>query len=223
MKILLVEDEIDLAEGLCIALEQQGQNVAHVRDGSDAYHWLQLESFDLIILDLGLPGLDGFELLTRLRQTDAQTPVLIVTARDAVPDRVHGLNLGADDYLVKPFDLDEFLARTRALLRRASGVSQSQFQLGPLCFDGNSRELRDGTHTLPLTARETTLLEVLLQRLGHVVSKPQIAERLFPLDSDAQLSAVEVYVHRLRKHLKPYQLHIRTVRGLGYLLESPRE
>ncbi len=221
MKILLVEDDQALAEALKRALEMHGQVVDLITDGAQALAWLNSEHFDLIVLDLGLPGLDGMELLREARAGGHQMPVLIITARDAVPDRVAGLNLGADDYLVKPFELDEFLARVRALYRRAQGRGSDAVELGPLVFEGSKRELRHGDHVITMTPRETALFEVLLQQVGAVVTKQQIGDSLFSIDNDAQLSAVEVYVHRLRKQLAPYGLSIRTVRGLGYMLEKP--
>lgn len=221
MKILLVEDDQALATALQRLLERHGQVVDSIDDGAQALAWLNNERFDLVVMDLGLPGLDGMELLRTMRASGHDMPVLIITARDAVPDRVQGLNLGADDYLVKPFELDEFLARVRALYRRAQGRASDTVNLGDCVFDGTRRELRHGDAVLALTPRETALLEVLVQQLGAVVTKQQIGDRLFSIDNDAQLSAVEVYVHRLRKHLSPVGLNIRTVRGLGYMLEKP--
>ena len=221
MKILLVEDDQALANALQRALEMHGPVVDLISDGAQALAWLANERFDLIVLDLGLPGLDGMELLREARASGHQMPVLIITARDAVPDRVAGLNLGADDYLVKPFELDEFLARVRALYRRAQGRGSDSVELGPLVFEGSRRELRHDDQVIAMTPRETALFEVLLQQIGAVVTKQQIADSLFSIDNNAQLSAVEVYVHRLRKQLAPYGLSIRTVRGLGYMLEKP--
>lgn len=221
MKILLVEDDQALAEALQRALEMHGQVVDLIGDGAQALAWLDNERFDLVVLDLGLPSMDGMELLREARARGHDMPVLIITARDAVPDRVAGLNSGADDYLVKPFELDEFLARVRALYRRAQGRASDSVELGPLVFDEARRELRDQDAVIALTPRETALLEVLVQQIGAVVTKQQIGDSLFSIDNNAQLSAVEVYVHRLRKQLLPHGLTIRTVRGLGYMLEKP--
>ncbi len=221
MKILLVEDDQALAAALQRSLENHGQLVEAIGDGAQALAWLGSESFDLVVLDLGLPGLDGMELLRAARAAGHNMPMLIITARDAVPDRVAGLNSGADDYLVKPFELDEFLARVRALYRRAQGRASDAVELGALRYVASRRELRNGDEVLALTPRETALLEVLVQQIGAVVTKKQIGDSLFSIDNNAQLSAVEVYVHRLRKHLAPHGLSIRTVRGLGYMLEKP--
>lgn len=221
MKILLVEDDQALAEALQRALEMHGQVVDLIGDGAQALAWLDNEYFDLVVLDLGLPSMDGMELLREARARGHDMPVLIITARDAVPDRVAGLNSGADDYLVKPFELDEFLARVRALYRRAQGRASDSVELGPLLFNAARRELRDQDAVIALTPRETALLEVLVQQIGAVVTKQQIGDSLFSIDNNAQLSAVEVYVHRLRKQLLPHGLSIRTVRGLGYMLEKP--
>jgi len=221
MKILLVEDDPALAEALQRALEMHGQVVEKIGDGAQALAWLGHEHFDLVVLDLGLPGMDGMEMLREARANGHDMPVLIITARDAVPDRVAGLNSGADDYLVKPFELDEFLARVRALYRRAQGRASDSVELGPLLYHTSRRELRHEERVIALTPRETALLEVLVQQVGAVVSKQQIGDSLFSIDNNAQLSAVEVYVHRLRKHLAAYGLSIRTVRGLGYMLEKP--
>ena len=221
MKILLVEDDQALAEALQRALEMHGQVVDLIGDGAQALAWLGNEHFDLVVLDLGLPSMDGMALLREARARGHDMPVLIITARDAVPDRVAGLNSGADDYLVKPFELDEFLARVRALYRRAQGRASDSVELGSLVFDAARRELRDQGTVIALTPRETALLEVLVQQIGAVVTKQQIGDSLFSIDNNAQLSAVEVYVHRLRKQLVPHGLSIRTVRGLGYMLEKP--
>lgn len=221
MRILLVEDDPALAQALQRALERHGQQVDWIEDGAQALAWLGSEHFDLVVLDLGLPGLDGMALLSQARARGLDMPVLVITARDAVPDRVAGLNSGADDYLVKPFELDEFLARVRALYRRAQGRGSDTVELGPLVYQAASHELRCGEQLLALTPRETALLDVLVQHLGAVVTKQQIGDSLFSIDNNAQLSAVEVYVHRLRKHLAPHGLQIRTVRGLGYMLERP--
>ena len=221
MKVLLVEDDQALAEALQRALEMHGQVVDLIGDGAQALAWLNNEHFDLVVLDLGLPSMDGMELLREARARGHDMPVLIITARDAVPDRVAGLNSGADDYLVKPFELDEFLARVRALYRRAQGRASDSVELGPLVFNAARRELSEQDVVIALTPRETALLEVLVQQIGAVVTKQQIGDSLFSIDNNAQLSAVEVYVHRLRKQLVPHGLSIRTVRGLGYMLEKP--
>ncbi|MGB0867193.1 MAG: response regulator [Granulosicoccaceae bacterium] len=221
MKILLVEDDPALARALQRSLEMHGQLVDWIDDGAQALAWMGSERFDLVVLDLGLPNMDGMALLREARARGQDMPVLIITARDAVPDRVAGLNSGADDYLVKPFELDEFLARVRALYRRAQGRASDTVELGALRYAAGQRELRCQDELIGLTPRETALLDVLVQHLGAVVTKQQIGDSLFSIDNNAQLSAVEVYVHRLRKQLAPHGLQIRTVRGLGYMLEKP--
>ena len=176
--------------------------------------------YDLAILDLGLPKLDGTEVLRRLRQRGGRTPVLILTARDAVEDRVQGLDLGADDYLTKPFNLVELEARVRALIRRGQLGSNAALNCGQLVFDPSGRRAACGDVPLELSSRELGVLEVLMLRQGKVVNKEQIMEALCNWDEDLGDNAIEVYIHRLRKKLESSGTHIRTIRGLGYLLEA---
>lgn len=221
MRILLVEDDEALGSAMQRALRGRDHAVDRVSDGRTAQSLLRTEAFDLIVLDLGLPGLDGLTLLRQLRQRGADTPVLVVTARGEVEQRVTGLDTGADDYLVKPFELSELKARVRALLRRGQGKAAPLLVHGPVSFDTVARRVSLNGAPLELPRRELCLLEVLLGRVGQVVSKEQIAEKLFDFDDDAGLNAIEIYVHRLRKRLGPAGVNIRTVRGLGYLLEQP--
>ena len=220
MRIFLIEDERQLAEGLVKILRQHDYAVDWVTDGAVADALLKTEHFDLIILDLGLPKLDGLEVLKRLRHRDVRTPVLILTAYGDVDSRVNGLDLGADDYLSKPFELRELEARVRALLRRNSSAVTAVINCGVLSFDSAARSVSLNGKTLDLPRRELCLLEILLYRKGQIVSKEQIASQLFDFDDEAGPNAIELYVHRLRKKLGPAGLNIRTVRGLGYLLEA---
>ena len=178
------------------------------------------QSYDLAILDLGLPRLDGFEVLRRLRSRENSVPVLILTARDAVEDRVRGLDLGADDYLAKPFELPELEARIRALIRRGQFGASAQLTHGRLTLDTAGRQALLDNKPLSLSARELALLEILVMRAGRVVGKEHILERLCNWNEDIGDNAIEVYMHRLRKKLETSGLRIRTIRGLGYLLEN---
>ena len=219
MRILLIEDDQALAASLEKALRQQDYAVDWVDNGATADSVLKTEHFDLIILDLGLPELPGLDVLKRLRERGSQTPVLILTAKGEVENRVTGLDLGADDYLSKPFQLQELEARARALLRRSNNAATAVLKLGSLIFDSVARRASMEGEYLDLPRRELCLLEILLHRTGQVVSKEQIANQLFDFNDDAGSNAIEIYIHRLRKKLLPADIHIRTVRGLGYLLE----
>jgi two-component system, OmpR family, response regulator len=221
MRLLIVEDSAPLAENIARAFRAKGHTVECVHDGEDADAALSTQSFDLVVLDLGLPGLGGLDVLRRLRHRRSRVPVLVLTARDAVQDRVTGLNAGADDYLCKPFALEELEARVGALLRRGHGGEAAVLSHGRLTFDTASRCVAVDGEVLPLPRRELTLLEVLLVRRGQVVAKETLRDSLFGYDEDASLNAVETYVHRLRRKLEPFGVCIRTVRGLGYLLEKP--
>jgi two-component system, OmpR family, response regulator len=174
-----------------------------------------------VILDLGLPRLDGYEVLRRLRRRGSKMPVLILTARDALDDRVKGLDLGGDDYLTKPFDLPELEARVRSLIRRGQSGGGSLLSHGTLTLDTVGRRATLGGEPLDLSARELGVLEVLMLRSGRVVNKDQLAEQLYGWDEEVGPNAIEVYVHRLRRKLEPAGVTIRTIRGLGYLLEKP--
>lgn len=219
MKLLLAEDDAILGDGLVRCLQQAGYAVDTTASGVEANHILSEQEYDLVILDLGLQGRDGLEVLERFRTHDKNTPVLIITARDSVNDRVSGLDLGADDYLIKPFNLAEFEARVRALLRRAMGAPGNQVVLGNLRLDLNGRRAYIGEEPLELSARELGVLEILMLRAGKVVNKEQVAEKLTGWEEEIGSNAIEVYVHRLRKKLEHADISIRTVRGLGYLME----
>lgn len=220
MRILLVEDNAALADGVIGALQQMGHTTDLVVDGDEALDALAVGPFDLVILDLTLPGPDGLDVLRELRTRNRETPVLILTARTGVTDKVKGLDLGADDYLCKPFELEELEARVRALLRRQGPSKSPVLQHGELAFDTLKRTASLCGSPLELSRRETAVLEVLLSRPGHVISKEFIAERIFSFDDEAQPSAIEIYIHRLRKKITDKGPNIRTVRGLGYMLED---
>ena len=223
MRILIVEDDSVLADGLTRSLRQNSYAVDWANNGDEADHILTLHEYDLIILDLGLPKMNGFEVLRRLRGRGSRVPVLILTARDAMEDRVTGLDLGADDYLAKPFDLPELEARVRALIRRGQGGSSAIIMHGQLQFDSAGRCVTVKEQPIELSARELGVLEALLLKANKVVSKEQLVEHLYDWNEESGINAIEVYVHRLRKKLDPHGISIRTIRGLGYLLEKPRD
>ncbi len=218
MRILLAEDDALLGDAVARHLRQHGHAVDWVHDGGAADAALRAQPFDLVVLDLGLPKLPGRAVLKRLRDRADATPVLIITAHDAVADRVEGLDAGADDYLVKPFALAELEARVRALIRRMHGADRNVLRHGDLAFDTATRSAEVRGDRLELSARELAVLELLLTRAGRVVAKDQIVEHLCSWDDDVSTNAIEVYVHRLRKKLAAASIDIVTVRGLGYYL-----
>lgn len=220
MRILIVEDDPALADGLMSSLGQSGYAVDCATNGEMANTMLQDAIYDLAILDLGLPRLDGTEVLRRLRSRGGKTPILVLTARDAVEDRVIGLDLGADDYMTKPFSLIELEARVRALIRRGQLGSNTSLVCGSLTLDPAARRAYCAGAPLDLSAREIGVLEVLMLRHRKVVSKDQIMEALCSWDEDLGGNAIEVYIHRLRKKLEGSGACIRTIRGLGYLMEE---
>jgi two-component system, OmpR family, response regulator len=220
MRILIAEDDQVLADGLLRSLRSAGYAVDQVSNGSEADSALASHEFDLVILDLGLPKLHGFEVLRNLRGRGSSTPVLILTAADSVEQRVKGLDLGADDYMAKPFSLQELEARVRALTRRGLGTASNIIKHGPLRFDATGRVAYLNDQMIDLSARELSLLEVLLQRAGRLVSKDQLIERLCEWGEEVSNNAIEVYIHRLRKKIEQGPVRIATVRGLGYCLEK---
>ena len=220
MRILIVEDDPALADGLARSLTQSGYAVDCATQGAMANTMLQDAVYDLAILDLGLPRMDGTEVLRRLRQRGGKTPVRVLTARDAVEDRVIGLDLGADDYMTKPFDLSELEARVRALIRRGQLGANTSLTCASLLLDTAAHRAFIAEVPIDLSAREIGVLEVLLLRQRKVVSKEQIMEALCKWDEDLGGNAIEVYIHRLRKKLETSGVRIRTIRGLGYLLEE---
>lgn len=225
MRILVVEDTARIAQAVSARLRGQGHAVDCLASGLEAQEVLQYQRYDLILLDLGLPDWDGTALLNWLRKRGDKVPVLVVTARSAVSDRIAALDLGADDYLIKPFDPEELEARIRALLRRVQGEAINETRLGRLALDRAARVVRVAERRLDLPQREFRVLEILLAGTGKVLAKEEIADQLFNFDEATGLNAVEVYVGRLRRRLAEAEagIEIRTLRGLGYLIEADPE
>jgi two-component system response regulator QseB len=218
MRLLLVEDDTMIGEAVRTGLRKQGLTVDWVQDGVSAKSALGTETFDLVLLDLGLPKADGLQVLKWLRGTGSKVPVLILTARDSVQDRIKGLDAGADDYLVKPFDLDELAARVRAVLRRQSGRAENIVEhLGVTLDPASHTVTRDG-EVVNLSHREFGLLEALLERPGQVLSRAQLEEHLYGWGEEVESNAVEVHIHNLRKKLGSD--YIQNVRGVGYRVRS---
>jgi two-component system OmpR family response regulator len=220
MRLLLVEDDEPLGEGLSGSLRLGGYAVDWVKRGAQASAALAVETFDAIVLDLNLPDADGLQLLQGWRQQGMRSPVLILSARDEIHDRVKGLNLGADDYLVKPFDLSELEARLRVLIRRMQGGHvSSQITVGDLVLDMNQRRGLLTGHDLQLTPREFALLQALALKAGQVMAKELLLGRLVDFDQDMSANALDILIHRVRKKLDGSKLNLRTLRGFGYMLE----
>ena len=220
MRILFVEDDMALGEVIVRALRSQSWAIDWIKAAESIPTSLQLASYDLIVLDVALPGIDGFEALRRLRAQGNSTAVLILTARDAVEDRVHGLQIGADDYLVKPFALAELLARIQALTRRANAFLNDEILIGRLRMDLTAKRAFIDQQPIELLPREWAVLLYLLKNVGKVVSKEQILEAVFGWDDTPANNTIEVYVSRLRSKIVSTSVNIRTVRGFGYLLEE---
>lgn len=221
MRLLLVEDDALLASGVREALEGQDYNVNVIDTAESALASLKLVPYDLAIVNIGLPRMDGLELVRRMRRDGLALPVLILTARDTLEDRVNALELGADDYLIKPFHLSELAARVRALIRRSRAVASSIITHGALTLDLSTREARLGDAPLSLTGREWATLELLLLAAPRVVAKEKILDSLSAWDRELSPNAVELYVSRLRAKLDAGGVRILTVRGLGYRIEAP--
>jgi DNA-binding response OmpR family regulator len=221
MRLLLIEDDRDLADGLVHALAQSGHACDHVGSGHAALNATAVTTYDLVVLDLGLPDVDGLDLLGQMRRGGLAAPVLILTARDGIDDRIRGLDRGGDDYLAKPFALGELEARIRALLRRGSG-SATVLRVANLELDAGARLASVDGRPFDLTARELAVLEALLRRAGRTVSKQQLFDALYTWEADANLSVIEVHVSRLRRKLEAAQagVGIRMLRGLGYRIEA---
>ena len=219
MRILIAEDDASIAEAVRFALTQAGHAVDAVSDGAAAEQMLRTHSFQLLILDVGLPGIDGFELLRRLRKRDSALPVLILSARDQPEEKATGLDLGADDYLAKPFSVSELQARVRALLRRGAAGASPVVTYGGLSFDTVNRTAAVNGATVPLSVHETGVLEALLRRFGRVVSKEQLVEQLYTYDQEISQNAIEQYIHRVRRKISGAGVAVRTVYGRGYVLE----
>ena len=222
MRALVVEDDALLAEGLITVLSRAGHTVVHATLGHDADALLAKQDFQFVVLDIGLPDIDDFEVLRRLRERRASTSVLVLTARDAVDDRVRGLDLGADDYLTKPFSVKEFEARVRAMLRR--GVAPAaRWQVAGMTVDIAAKRVRINERVVDLTPREWALLELFVTHPGRVISKDRIAESIFTFDDQLSPNAIEVHVSRLRTKIEPASSQLRTVRGFGYLWDVDDE
>jgi two-component system, OmpR family, response regulator TctD len=220
MRVLLAEDERQLATWLVKALAQSDFQVDWVDDGRMVRRALKATRYDALVLDLGLPGIDGREVLAELRAAGQRLPVLILTARDSLIERVGSLHEGADDFLAKPFELDELEARLIALVRRARGGEHPRFSCGPLTYDAGTKQFSLAHQPLALTPREHAVMRTLIQHSGEPLSKQEILDRVFSDEQDVQPDAIEVLVHRLRKRLHGTPVGIRTVRGLGYVLET---
>jgi len=220
MRILVVEDNAELAQWLGRTLRKERYTVDCIANGADADFALKSEKYNLIILDLGLPKMEGAEVLRRLRARQDVTPVLVLTANNSIQSRVSELDEGADDYMAKPFEIEELEARIRVLLRRSTGKSSPMLMCGDLSFNTNTREFQIGQTPLALTPRERAVLELLARKSGSTVTKQAIAQSLFSLDEDVSTDAIEIYVYRLRKKLEHSSAKIMTLRGLGYLLRQ---
>jgi len=222
MRLLLVEDHERFAEFIRLSIEKEGFTIDTVHNAEDAEAAFSTVSYDAILLDLGLPDADGLDLLKSWRDRGDETPVLIITARDGVDDRVLGLNLGGDDYLVKPFAMEELVARIRALLRRPGGALGTVMTAGNITFDATAREVQVAGSTIPISRREMGVLEHLMRRLGHVVPKDVIEDKIYGFDEEVSSNSVEVHVSRLRKRLSESgaDVTIHTLRGVGYLLSE---
>jgi two-component system OmpR family response regulator len=219
MRILIVEDDAILADAVSGELRKARYAVDCFASGGEAESALLSQDYDAVILDLGLPDMDGLELLRRLRKRRRKVPVLILTARDALDDRVRGLDLGADDYLIKPVELRELAARMRAVIRRAQGGFDGEMAVGDLMLDSAGRRVTLNGTGIELSSREFAVLEILMMRRGRVVSKDALMQDLYEADQEVGVNAVEIVIHRVRKKVQNSGVNIRTVRGLGYLLE----
>ncbi|WP_404422183.1 response regulator [Thalassospira australica] len=220
MRILIVEDNLVLADKIAAALRQTDHAVDLVHDGEDALRLVLQETFDLLILDLSLPGLDGIEILKTVRARKINLPVMILTARGNLDERVAGLDAGADDYMVKPFELSELEARARALLRRNIGQRNPAITVGKLTFNSVDRSVTVDGQPVSLTPRERGVLEILLLNISQVISKEKIALHLFGFDDEASVKSIELYISRLRKKIASCDVEVRTIRGLGYMIDE---
>jgi two-component system, OmpR family, response regulator len=216
LRVLLVEDDVMIGEGLAAALGAEGMSVDWVRDGAAAEAVLHDQGFAIVLLDLGLPGMDGLELLKLARKRGVDTPVLVITARGAVEDRVSGLDLGADDYLLKPFEIRELTARMRALIRRRAGRATSKLVAGDIELDAETHELRHGGAEAVLSAREYALMHALIERPGRILSRAQLEERIYGWGEEVESNAVDVLIHSVRR--KFGKTMILNVRGAGWML-----
>ena len=218
MRAIIIEDNEEIADCMQQSLHDMGITSDRFTEGKLFSHALTLVDYDLAVVDLNLPDTDGLQLISSLRKKNSTTPILIVSARTSIEDRVTGLDIGADDYLIKPFDLNEFEARIRALMRRRAAAIKQTISLGKLVFNQSSREFELNGENLDLPPRERAVLEILIRQDQRVASKEYIADHIFNFDDEASVSSIEIYIHRLRKKLAGTGLEIDTKRGLGYLL-----
>ncbi len=223
MRLLIVEDSQELADWLARILRKSNYAVDCMPDAEDGFLAATTTAYDLLIVDLGLPGMDGLELIKKLRQAGRSMPIIILTAVDTVSSRVHGLDLGADDYLVKPFEVSELEARIRVQLRRHGGLASPQITFGELSFDMAEHKFTLKGKVLDLTAREYAVLEALISRPGRPLAKSALIEQIFGFEDEAAPNALEVYVHRVRKKIEASDVKISTLRGLGYVLRAKDE
>ncbi len=215
--MLLVEDNDELAETILDRLRSEGHSVDRESDGNEANALLRFAAFDIVLLDINLPGRSGYDVLRSMRSRGDQTPVIVLTARSEIDDRIIGLDAGADDYMVKPFDFRELSARCRVLARRRAGASSNVFTAGPFSFDRAAKQARLGEQTIDLRAREIQMLEIMVDNLGRMLTKEEVADKLYSFDETPSLNAVEQILTRLRRKLEGTPLVIKTARGLGYL------
>lgn len=220
LRIAVIEDNLMLSDGIARAFKREGHGVDQIHDGQDALEFLRQEPIDLAILDINLPGLSGLEILNQLRNEGFNKPILLLTARSTLDDKIAGLDCGADDYLTKPFDLEELQARARALLRRGEKRLDDQIQCGDIIYNMPKRQLTLNGEVLDLPRRELALAELLIRRVGHVYSKQQILDHLYGSGTDVEDGAAELYVSRLRKKLSGGGIEIKTLRGLGYCMRE---
>ncbi len=219
MNLLLVEDDEMLGDGIKTVMERRGMSIDWVRDGLSAMKSVKSVHYDVVLLDLNIPWLSGLEVLARLRSEGNQIPVLVLTARSEVVDRVKALDGGADDYVVKPFDIDELCARIRALHRRHSGQEPEMLRHGDLVLDPSAHTVTIQNSAISLSAKEFDILHSLMENMGRVMSRRKLSEKVYCLEDDVESNAIEVHIHHLRKKLGDHP--IRTVRGVGYVIEKP--
>jgi two-component system OmpR family response regulator len=219
MRIVVIEDNVGLANGIASRLSGRGHSIDLLHDGKEAYQFLAQESADLVVLDINLPGMDGLEILQALRNRGDNTPVILLTARSETHERVAGLDAGADDYLVKPFEMDELEARLRAMSRRRNLVYSASENLGELVFDRASRQVLHKGIALKIPRKEIATLECLLERSGRIVPKSDLTTHVYGTGADVDDTAIEPHVSRLRRRLEEHGVRIKTARGLGYMLE----
>jgi two-component system, OmpR family, response regulator len=223
MRLLLIEDDPILADGLMHILSDNGYRMTNATSGDYAKQLLLAQDFDLVILDLGLPDTDGLILLREIRRKKIPIPILILTARDGINNRIEGIEQGADDYLSKPFELRELEARIKALIRRCYGGFANSIKIGRMTLDPQGHQVLVDEQAMQFSAKEFGLLELLFINVGKVVSKDRIAQRLAIEGEALTDNAIEIYIHRLRKRIEAFDIHIRTVRGLGYLIETSKD